>query len=319
MVKRVGGGGVVKRVGGGGVEKRARNGAKGGDTGSVVVRRLAELPEFTPAQESLFLTLGSRALDSRLPRPFLGDAMSDVVLSAVGYDLGKFPTLSARGVDPRTKVFDVAVRTTRLDEMVRQFLYRHPNAVVLDLGAGLDGRVFRVDPPDTADWYDIDYPDVVELRREVMPARANAHGVGADLTDPGWLSDIPAERPAMLVADGLLPFLAQGDFVTLLNRLTAHFPHGELALNGYSTYATWIFRHTRAMAPIVRGMINPGFNEPRRLEGWVDRLRLVEEIFLTRTPEVADLPPINRWASCVAGRSVRASRVMRTMVLRYRF
>ena len=154
---------------------------------------------------------------------------------------------------------------------------RDPNAVVLDLGAGLDGRVFRVDPSDTADWYDIDYPEVVELRREVMPARAKAHDVGADLTDPGWLSDIPAERPAMLVADGLLPFLAQGDFVTLMNRLTAHFPHGELALNGYSTYATWIFRHTRAMAPIVCGMINPGFNEPRRLEGWVDRLRLVEE------------------------------------------
>jgi hypothetical protein len=30
------------------------------------------LPAFTPAQESLFLTLGGRALDSRLPNPFLG-------------------------------------------------------------------------------------------------------------------------------------------------------------------------------------------------------------------------------------------------------
>ena len=49
------------------------------------------LPAFTPAQESLFLTLGGRALDSRLPRPFLGDTMADEILTTVGYDLAKFP------------------------------------------------------------------------------------------------------------------------------------------------------------------------------------------------------------------------------------
>ena len=43
----------------------------------------------------------------------------------------------------------------------------------------------------------------------------------------------------MIVADGLILFLAQDDFVSLLNRLTAHFPGGELALNAYTTYAMW--------------------------------------------------------------------------------
>ena len=37
-----------------------------------------KLPAFTPAQESLFLTLGGRALDSRLTSPFLGDTMADL-------------------------------------------------------------------------------------------------------------------------------------------------------------------------------------------------------------------------------------------------
>lgn len=42
--------------------------------------------------------------------------------------------------------------------MVRHFVAHHPDVVVLDLGAGLDGRMFRVDPPPTVDWYDVDFP-----------------------------------------------------------------------------------------------------------------------------------------------------------------
>ena len=277
------------------------------------------LPEFTPAQESLFLTLGSRALDSRLPRPFLGDTMADEIIATIGYGLDKFPQLNTKLLDRRSKVFDVAVRAKILDEMVRRFVLLRPDAVVLDLGAGLDGRISRVNPPPTVEWYDVDFPEVVALRRKLLPQPANAHNVGADLTDPDWLHDIPRDRPAMIVADGLVLFLGQDDFVALLNRLTAHFPGGELALNAYTTYAMWTFKHSRAMRAIAGGMANPGINDPRQLEHWADGLTLLDEIFLTRAPEVAELPLIGRLTSRLAARSAKLSRIMATVVLRYRF
>lgn len=277
------------------------------------------LPEFTPAQESLFLTLGSRALDSRLPRPFLGDTMADEIIATIGYGLDKFPQLNTKLLDRRSKVFDVAVRAKILDEIVRRFVLLRPDAVVLDLGAGLDGRISRVNPPPTVEWYDVDFPEVVALRRKLLPQPANAHNVGADLTDPDWLHDIPRDRPAMIVADGLVLFLGQDDFVSLLNRLTAHFPGGELALNAYTTYAMWTFKHSRAMRAIAGGMANPGINDPRQLERWVDGLTLLDEIFLTRAPEVAQLPLIGRLTSRLASRSAKLSRIMATVVLRYRF
>ena len=43
----------------------------------------------------------------------------------------------------------------------------------------------------------------------------------------------------MIVADGLLAFLAPDDMVSLLNRLISHFPSGEVAFNGYSNFAIW--------------------------------------------------------------------------------
>jgi O-methyltransferase involved in polyketide biosynthesis len=277
------------------------------------------LPAFTPAQDSLFLTLGGRALDSRLPHPFLGDTMADEIITKIGYDLSKFPALTTKMLDPRTKVFDIAVRAKRLDELVRRFVIHHPDAVVLDLGAGLDGRVFRVDPPATVGWYDVDFPEVVSLRPQVLPQPTNAHNIGADLTDPHWLYDIPTDRPAVIVADGLVAFLTQDDFVSLLNRLTSHFPSGELAFNLYTTYAIWTLKHTRGMAAIAGGVVNPGFNDPHQPERWVGGLKLVEEIILTGAPEVAELPLIWRLTSRLAAPSAAVSRMIGTVVLRYRF
>jgi O-methyltransferase involved in polyketide biosynthesis len=85
-------------------------------------------------------------------------------------------------------VLDLALRTKRLDDLVQAFAAQHPNAVVLDLGCGLDPRVIRCDLPSSTAWYDIDFP-VVKIRERYLP-RAS-HTIGADLTTSGWLDNIP--------------------------------------------------------------------------------------------------------------------------------
>jgi O-methyltransferase involved in polyketide biosynthesis len=267
----------------------------------------------------MFLTLGGRALDSRLPRPFLGDSMADGIITTIGYDLSKFPTISTTRVDPRAKVFEIAVRAKRLDEVVRRFVVRHPGAVVLELGAGLDGRFFRVEPPPSVSWYDVDFPPVIALRSQLLPKMANLCSIGADLVEPNWLDELPTDRPTVIVADGLGAFITNHDFMDLVNRLISHFPSGELAFNGYTTYAIWLLKHSRAMAAIADDVVNSGFNDPRQPERWVDGLELVEEMFLTRAPEVAELPRTWRRASRLAARSRAVSRMIGTVVLRYRF
>lgn len=278
-------------------------------------------PNLTAAQESLFLTLAGRALDSRLPRPFLGDVTSDRTISELEYDPSVFHILSTDLRDPRNKVFELAVRAKRLDEIVRRFVARQPEAVVLDLGAGLDNRMHRIGTPSDVDWYDVDFPEVVALRQQVLPQPANAHPVGVDLrTDHRWLDEISADRPAVIVADGLIPFLSQTDLVTLLSRLTRHFPCGELAFNGYTPLAVWAIKHLRIAGSLdVEAAVNPGFFNPYEPERWGVGLRLVEEIAIARAPEVADLPPVTRLVHRVAGRIRPVSRLVATVVLRYRF
>jgi O-methyltransferase involved in polyketide biosynthesis len=269
------------------------------------------LPAFTPIQESLFLTLCGRALDNRSPHPILADTMADEIVRKLGYDCGKF-RLSA------SPIINIALRAKKLDEVAQKFISRYPDAVALDLGVGLDTRVWRIDPPPRVDWYDVDFPEVITARQQLLPDRANAHGIAADLTNPDWLDNIPTGRPAVIVADGLLAFLPQEGMISLLNRLVSHFPSGEVAFNGYSRFAIWAAKHyhgTQSVADLIR---SPGFDDPREPERWNPHLKLVREILLTRVPEVAEFPLALRLFTRLAAHSVAVSR-RGTTVLQYRF
>jgi len=269
------------------------------------------LPAFTPLENSLFLTLYARALDNRRPHPILNDAVADQLVHKLDYDFGQFH------IDTNF-IVNVALRAKKLDDVARSFIARHPDAVGLDLGAGLDTRVFRLDPPSTVDWYDIDFPTVAATRERVLPDRANAHVIGADVTEKDWLDAVPSGRPAVIVADGMMAFLTQEELVSLWNRLISHFPSGELAFNSYTRFAIWIAQHARGTKSVADLVKFPGMDDPRAPEAWNPKLQLVREILLSREPEVAEFPPALRRYHRLAARSTAWSRTG-TIVLHYRF
>ena len=53
--------------------------------------------------------------------------------------------------------------------MTRHFIAEHPDAVVVQIGAGLDARYERLGKPRSTAWYDLDLPEVIEVRRMLLP------------------------------------------------------------------------------------------------------------------------------------------------------
>ncbi|GAB3754993.1 class I SAM-dependent methyltransferase [Microlunatus parietis] len=275
------------------------------------------LPAFSPAESSLWLTQCGRALDSRLPNPLLGDTTADEIVIKTGYDLARFPL-------PKSKIIDIAARAKKLDDIVTAFVATHPDAVVLDLGAGLDSRASRVDPPATVRWYDIDLPTVVSVREQVVPVRPGVRSLAADLKDHGWLGDLPRDRPAVIVADGLMPFLTAEGFASLLRRLVDHFPAGEIAFNGYPKLAVWVVKHfPKQFGSIAPDVVNPGSDDPHDPERWAPGLTLVEESYPTRDADLGQLSPatrlIGRAMTGLLSINPRRLRSVSTVVDRYRF
>ncbi|MGB3332659.1 MAG: class I SAM-dependent methyltransferase [Mycobacterium sp.] len=268
-------------------------------------------PAFTPVQASLWLTLCGRALDNRLPRPILGDTMADEVVRKADFDYRKLNI-------PTSSAIYIAHRAKKLDEIAAQFLTRHPNGIGVDLGAGLDSRELRVTPPPTADWYDLDFPAVIAARRLLLPEQANTHEIGADVTESMWLDGLPTDRPAVIVADGLIAFLSEEEMQSVVTRIINHFPSGEIAFNGYSKFAVWAQKHFAGAESIRTVTKFPGFDDPRHPERWHAKLKLVKEILCTREPEVAEFPVGLRLTNRLCAPSVAVSR-RGNVVLRYAF
>lgn len=177
----------------------------------------------------MLATLYAKALDADLPRPILGDRWAKDVVDRIDYDWAQ-TTITAR----RSPA--VTTRTAHFDTWARQFLAVHPKAVVLHIGCGLDSRYFRLAPGPGVQWYDIDYPEVAELRGRLLPAGGPGyHVVAASVTDPGWLQDIPVGAPVLAIGEGLTMYLTRRDGLDLLNRIVTHCGTGELQFDAFNS------------------------------------------------------------------------------------
>jgi O-methyltransferase involved in polyketide biosynthesis len=274
-----------------------------------------DVDDLTPIERTALLTLYARALDSRWQRPILGDTLADASVGEIDYDFEGMGVVAS-------VVCQSALRAKMLDERARQFIAEHPDAVVVDLGAGLDSAVFRVDPPATVDWYSVDLPGIIAVRDEVLPAREHAHSVAESLAETSWADTIPDDRPTFLFADGLLAFLAEPVIIGLFRSISQRFGTGELAFNDYGRIG-WFSRLAIKLAPqkmfsdVALQWGYPGFKDAHHPESWNPNLRLVEETSLAGQPEVDLFPGWIRISTKISARIPAMARKAR--ILRYRF
>jgi O-methyltransferase involved in polyketide biosynthesis len=269
------------------------------------------ISDLTPVERTAFVTQYARALDSRWLKPILGDTVADDIVAKIDYDF------EAMGV-PSSAVRQTALRAKMLDERVRRFVTDHPDAVVVDLGAGLGTAMLRVAPPATVDWYSVDLPNVIALRDELVPADEHAHSVAASLAEDSWTDQIPPDRPTMLIADGLLAFLPESVIVGLFRRIPEYFGSGEVAINDYGRVGRLNIAAMKiGFSAVGNQWAYRGFADPHVPESWSPRLRLVEETSLLHAPEVTLYPAAARVSTRLMGATRSGARAAR--ILRYRF
>lgn len=264
--------------------------------------------ELLGVQKTLSPVLKAKALDNRLPDPILGDRYAEQVMRRLdpGYDNGRFGA-SQVGLA-------AVVRAKAHDDWARDFLAQHPDAVVLHLGCGLDTRVQRIDPPATVDWYDLDYPAVIELRRRLLGPREHYTLIDSSVTDLTWLESIPRGRPMLMIAEGLVPYLTETDLRQLLTSLVDAFPAGQLQ---FDTAPVWVWRFSK-WDPTLRKygtQFHCGFDDPAVLADWHSRLEYVDEKPMNDAPILMAKAPANvrrmyRLLNLIPGMK-RATRIVR--------
>nr|BBX76967.1 O-methyltransferase-like protein [Mycobacterium florentinum] len=213
------------------------------------------------------VTLYLRAHESRTRHPILGDHAAAEAVDRIDYDFKRIHRNSL----PASNQYLVALRAKQLDVWSADFLAHHPDAVVLHLGCGLDGRVFRLDVPPAVLWFDLDQPSVIELRRRLYDETERYRMIGSSVTDPQWLHQIPTGHPTLVVAEGLLMYVDESGVRELFARLLDRFDCGELQFDSLSALAPMLSK------VFTRGIIKWGIGNARDIETWNRKLRLVEQ------------------------------------------
>ncbi len=124
---------------------------------------------------------------------------------------------------PRNSQLTLTMRAKQRDDGGVDFLARRPDAAVLHLGCGLDSRFVRVGEP-AVPWYDVDYPEVIALRRRYYTETMTYHLLGSSVIDLAWLDRVAHVGPTMVIAEGLLMYLTSEQVKALFLAIQMRFP-----------------------------------------------------------------------------------------------
>ena len=122
-----------------------------------------------------------------------------------------------------------AVRAHLIDDMVRRHLSTYADAVVVELGAGLSTRYYRVGQS-CRHWLELDLPAVTTLRRQLDTETAQHRFVSASALEFDWMTQVPETLPEamLIIAEGLLMYFEQPQVQALVNELKGRFPGATL-------------------------------------------------------------------------------------------
>lgn len=262
--------------------------------------RRKEKVQLQEVEQTLLITLFWKSLDAQSARPILGCRRAGEVLARLE-DVGWLG--ATYGTDPRWVSY-VAGRAARLDAWTEEFLASWPGrrVTVLHLACGLDSRDRRVRrDPELVRWVDVDRPLVSNLRERIMLAEGGAgFGDGGELVDGGgeetglgpvgdyslrtlnvtegrWYSDIPADRPTLVVAEGLFPYLSPQEAEGVIRGLADYFGQGQLCFDTVGSLAVSHTKRANVLKP-SGSRFQWGVDDARDVLAFHDKLRLRDQV-----------------------------------------
>jgi O-methyltransferase involved in polyketide biosynthesis len=226
-------------------------------------------------QESLLVPLYARAVETQRRHPILKDPKAVEMVAAIDWDFRRF--------GQRSRTAGCALRSALFDEWVEAFLHRQPGGTVVEIGAGLNTRFERLDNG-AVRWFDLDLPDVIELRRRFFADTDRRRTVACSIVDEGWVAAVrQSPGPHYFVAETVFVYLAEQQVKAALARIASNFPEARIAFDtvGPRAIARTNEDHERLNLDARFVWACP---DPKAIEGWGIGLRLVESLRLTEIP-----------------------------------
>jgi O-methyltransferase involved in polyketide biosynthesis len=236
-------------------------------------------PTLYGVAETLLIPLYLRAIETQRADAMLKDEAAVDMVSRIDFD---FSRIKLQGHD----LLGLILRVREFDRFARDFLTAHPDGVVVHIGCGLDTRFERVDNG-RVDWYDLDLPEVIALRRKLIRTEVGRYQLlDCSVFDPAWMETVGAQRPRpfLFIAEGVFPYFEVSQIKSLVQKLHATFPGAELV---FDAHTPWVIKTDNLQLALskVKARLHFALKHGLDVEDWGDGIRMLEEWFYFGTDE----------------------------------
>lgn len=238
-------------------------------------------------QETMLIPLWGRATYSRQYPELLDDPRAQEIIERLDYDFRSF----ARALGEYGGI-SYLVRARRFDQSIAAYIVKHPQATVVNLGAGLDTTFSRVDNGQIR-WYDIDLPDAIAFRKSLISQTERSVCLARSAFDQNWFDEVDFDpaKGIFIIAGGLFMYFDEAEVRELFVALSRRFPGGEIHFDTMPRLGIALVNRRLKGTGIPTMRFALGVRSPQRtLAAWSPRLKVVDSCSF-----YAGVPRDSRW------------------------
>ncbi len=198
--------------------------------------------EKNTVQETLVIPLYARKMCTERFPSLYRDPKAVELIEHLDYDFSALIEKS-KGMMYQFGALEVAMRESDLIIEAKDYLADHPYAAVVNLGCGLAQTAENCDNG-TCHIYNIDLPDVIEVRNDILPASGRVTAIAADLNDTSWFDQIDSQNGAVFMAAGVFYYFRKDQIQSLFQAMAERFPGCRLVFDSAGKRAVKIMVKT---------------------------------------------------------------------------
>lgn len=175
------------------------------------------MTELSELSKTLYVPLAGRIYASKHYPAMIADLKVLALESALPAEAERM----RHGQSEYTMLASVA-RSINMDRRIRAFLADYPDAAVVNVGCGLETAFWRCDNG-RALWFELDLPEVIDLRNELLGSSERDIGLPGDMFDYSWIDRVKEHgtRPTIVIASGVFYYFRMEQIVDFINHLAA--------------------------------------------------------------------------------------------------
>jgi O-methyltransferase involved in polyketide biosynthesis len=271
--------------------------------------------EKNTVQETLIIPLYARKMCSELYPNLYRDEAARRLMNAVDYDFSALQKKSHKLMQ-QFGFLEAAMRQNDLAYEVRDYLKTHPTAAVVNLGCGLD-CTGRACDNGHCKIYNLDFPDVIAVRNELLPAGDREENIPCDLNDTSWFERIDASGGAVFFAAGVFYYFLKEQVKTLVRAMADAFQGGVLVFDAANEKAVKLMLKTWLKDAEIKdvGAYFAVSDAKSEIGAWDSSLRVSSRGYMLGYNDLKD-PSVSRFFRFLAK---VGDRMMKMQIVKIRF